>query len=91
MVLKLMEKKSTKKYIMYVLIILFFVGFLSTVFNLNETIIKIATLSFAFILVPIVISIFVGVFLNMRRIKRIMKKLNISDTDEYNNLASLYL
>ena len=84
-------KKSPKKYIIAVLVILFLVGFISTMFNLPEVIIRYSTLAFAFIIVPVVAAIFIGVFFNMRRIKRIMKKLDIKDTDKYNKYANLYL
>ena len=84
-------KKSPKKYIITFLLILFLIGFFSTIFNFDETIIKYSTLLFAGIIIPVVISIFIGIFLNMRRIKRIMKQLKLNDTKEYNKYADLYI
>jgi hypothetical protein len=69
----------------YILLVLFIVGFLLTAFNAAKFLIMIVTLSYTLILGGLVFFVFVGVFLNRSRLKKIINELNIS-VNEYNAL-----
>jgi hypothetical protein len=72
------------------LIILFLLGFLGTVLNLNHSFIKCMLLPFTIILFLWGILKFGAFIMNNARIKKIMKLLKINK-DEYNALVSAYL
>lgn len=79
------------KEVLYLFLIVYFlVGFTGTVFNFPRKIIGISTIMYTIFLVVMVFGIYIGVFLNNRRIKKITKKLDI-DINEYNKLANKYL
>ena len=71
--------------------VLFLLGFLGTVLNLPNTLIAVVTLSFAFIIVPVVTLSFIAMFMNNSRIKKIMSELSITDTEVYNEYAGKYI
>ena len=73
----------------YLLVVFFIVGFLLTAFNASRILIMIVTLGYTFLLSALIIFIFIGVFMNRKRLKKIMKELNVN-IQEYNSLIQKY-
>jgi hypothetical protein len=73
------------KTITYILFSLFIIGFFSTAFKLPKSLVGTVTLMYALILSLLVLYIISAILLNNRRLKRVMKELNINDV-EYNKL-----
>jgi len=83
------EKFTIKIIINYILILLFLVGFLGTIFNISQKIILISTLLFSIVLVLFALYLYSVIVLNNIRINKICKELNISH-DQYNELIEKY-
>jgi hypothetical protein len=83
------------KIISYFLLSLFVIGWAGTVIQEEarvdwpHKIIAIVTLTYAFILVPLVLTISVAYFMNNHRIKKIAKELGI-DVLTYNSYVEMY-
>jgi len=94
-VYKYFSKEGNKKDIVigerftYLLVILFIIGFLLTAFNASRLFIMIVILSYSILLSGLVAFIFIGVFMNRKRLKKIINELNIT-TDEFNALIRKY-
>ena len=73
----------------WILLILFVVGFVSTVANLPRTVIAVSTIGFSVILSVLVLFLLAAVLSNNKRIKKIAKELNVT-LQEYNDLADYY-
>lgn len=73
----------------WILIGLFVVGFIGTIFELSRTLIGIATLIYSGILVVLVLSTFIAAKLNDIRLNKISKELGISK-EEYNNIVEKF-
>lgn len=86
------EKKNMKlnNSITWLLIILFLIGFFSTILNLSTTIVGIVTILFTAFLVMLVLVLLTAILHNNNRIKKICRLLKIKP-DEYNVLSDKYL
>lgn len=73
----------------WILIGLFLLGFIGTIFELSRIVIGIATLIYSGILVVLVLSTFIAVKLNGYRLNKISKELGISK-EEYNILVDKF-
>ena len=85
------EKKdmSLSNTVLYILISLFMVGFIGTIFNAPRKILLVSILSYTILLSILVIYLFSAVLLNNRRIKKIYTELGIT-RDEYMQLVLKY-
>ncbi len=83
------KNKGLSTTIAIALIALFVAGFSATAFNLPNTIVAVATYSFAVILTVLVGYLFSVVFLNNSRLKKIAADLGVT-IEEYNTLATIY-
>jgi len=72
-----------------ILFILFFGGFVETIFKISELLLLLTVISYAGILAILVLSMFTAVLLNNYRISKITDELGIS-RDDYNEYADLY-
>ena len=82
------ENFAVKKSVVGVLITLFMMGLLSTIFNLDN-IAKVVTIGYSLILSALVLYLFSAVVANNYRISLIRKELGITRT-EYDALVSCY-
>lgn len=73
-----------------VLIILFVIGLLATIFNLNELIILISGIAYSVILSILVIYLFSAIIANNLRINKIRKILGGASKEQYNYLADKF-
>jgi len=76
--------------ITFIILGLFFLGFLGTLFNINKTIIEIASICYLISLSVLVLFLSCVVVMNNLRIRKIIKKLGISKT-EYNSLVNNFM
>lgn len=88
---KTTEKKdfAVKKTLTITLVTLFLMGYLATVFNLPEALVKSAGILYSIILATLVLYLFSAVIANNYRIKQIRKSLGINKY-EYDALVSVY-
>jgi hypothetical protein len=88
---KEVEKKNmaVKNGVAYFFGGLFLLGFLATILNFSNTIIKVFGLSYAILLTTLALYLFSAVFANNWRIKQIRKELGVT-RDEYDALVSAY-
>ena len=84
-------KDTIKNRIIYGLLTLFLIGFFSTILNAPSMLIKIITIIFSVIISAVVFASLVAFLMNQFRIKRIMRDLDIKDTDDYNKLVNSYI
>jgi hypothetical protein len=73
-----------------ILLGLFSLGILGTILNWSDKLIGIFTIIYSIILPLLVIFIFIGVWMNNKRIKKIAKSLNLT-IREYNLISRRYL
>jgi len=78
-----------KQSVITILIILFFLGLFATIFNVNDTIIKVFGITYSIILAILVLYLFSAVLSNNVRINKIRKILGVSK-EQYNYLADKY-
>jgi hypothetical protein len=85
------EKKdmSLRNYLVGILLGLFLLGFFGTVFNASYAFIGTATIAYSILLSILVLYLFSAVFLNNRRLKKVMKILGVTK-EEYNWLVNKY-
>jgi len=85
------EKKdmSLRNYLVGILLGLFLLGFFGTVFNASHAFIGTATIIYSILLSILVLYLFSAVFLNNRRLKKVMKVLGVSKS-EYNWLVNKF-
>jgi hypothetical protein len=69
--------------------LLFAVGYIPSLLEISTSLIGIATIAYAILLVVFVVSLLIAIALNSIRLKKIRKVLNIS-IQEYNMLVSKY-
>lgn len=81
---------TLNKFIVYLLITTFALGFLGTIFKMPEKFIRIATIAYSCVLGLLVLFIFSAVILNNIRINKICKELGIN-TSEYQELIEKYI
>jgi hypothetical protein len=81
---------KVKRSIVAVLLSLFGVGFIATIFNLPRPLIGAVTISYGIILSVLVLSLFAAVFMNNARIGKIRKALGGISKEYYNQLAEMY-
>ena len=81
--------KKQKNCIVYFLLIIFGIGFFSTIFNAPRILILISSLTFSIILALFVFVLLFTIVLNNIRINKICKELGISQI-EYDNLINEY-
>lgn len=86
------EKKNivVRNKIIFPLIILFFLGFLGTIFNMSSVLIGVFTISYTFFLILLVLYLFGVVFFNNIRIKKISKELGITKQQYSELIEKLY-
>ena len=89
------ETSKSDKWLMNIfvgiLVLLFLFGFIGTIMNWDSVIIKSLTYGFFAILAILVPSLFVAVFMNNWRIRKIRKKLGGISKSDYNFLSDKYL
>lgn len=78
-----------RKSIISFLLFLFLVGFVGTILKWGTPVMKLATLTFVFVLVVVGIIMSTGAILNNLRIRKIRKLLGVSRY-EYNKLVDKY-
>lgn len=84
-----MKDIHVKKSLMISWIVLFFIGFISTILKLPNIIIGWSTLLLSIILGFMVIGGFIGVTMNNLRMRKIRKLLGVSKND-YNKIVNRY-
>jgi len=83
------ENMSLNNTIVFILIGLFLVGFFGTAFNAPREIVKWVTIGYSLILSILVLYLLSAVFLNNRRLKKVMKILGVTKI-EYNKLVKKF-
>lgn len=78
------------RYFAGVEIVLFMLGLIGTVLDINKIIIGIIILIFLLLLIPLVLSSFAAKIMNNARTRKIRKKLGGISKKEYDNLIDKY-
>jgi hypothetical protein len=84
------EDKYVSRIVSGILITLFVLGFIGTMFNFSRTFMWATMIPFIFILFGVVVLMFGGAIMNNLRIRKICKELGITHL-EYDLLAAFYL
>ena len=85
------EKEDMKlsNWVGIILGLLFLIGFFGTVFGLPRTILGPVVIGYSLLLAVLVLSLFIAVWMNNARLKKVMKLLGVTK-QEYNRLADKF-
>ena len=85
------EKKNMKprQFLVGFLLALFLVGWFGTAFNFSRALVGTVTIVYSIVLAVLVLSLFVAVFMNNARLKKVAKELGVT-IHQYNLLVDKY-